>query len=170
MRTNREKQFRSNWRLSRFVERSLLAAKAERGSLQPAAAPLSLSDLVRDVTGDYQLLAAERALDMTVAITPGIRIGADADLLLQTLHGLLENAVRYAKSEIRVSCRTEEHGAVLEIHNDRDPATIATAGLGFGLRLVRGICKACAWKFASRESGHEFHAAIHFPAHASANS
>jgi signal transduction histidine kinase len=157
-------------RLSRFVERSLLAAKAERGSLQPAAAPLSLSDLVRDVTGDYQLLAAERALDMTVAITPGIRIGADADLLLQTLHGLLENAVRYAKSEIRVSCRTEEHGAVLEIHNDRDPATIATAGLGLGLRLVRGICKACAWKFGSRESEHEFHAAIHFPTHASPNS
>jgi signal transduction histidine kinase len=150
-------------RLSRFVERSLLAAKAEQGALLPAAAPLSLSNLVRDVTGDYQLLAAERALDMNVVITPGVRIDADTDLLLQTLHGLLENAVRYAKSEIFVSCRTEEDGAVLEIHNDSDAATIATAGLGLGLRLVRGICKASAWKFESRESEHEFHAAIHFP-------
>lgn len=151
-------------RLSRFVERALLATKAEQGSLQPAAAPLSLSDLVRDVTGDYQLLAAERMLEMKVEITPGIQIDADADLLLQTLHGLLENAVRYAKSKILVSCRMENDGAVLEIHNDRDPATIATAGLGLGLRLVRGICKACAWDFKNRETENDFLTTIRFNA------
>jgi signal transduction histidine kinase len=151
-------------RLARFVERSLLAAKAEQGALVPATAPLALGDLVQDVTGDYQLLAAERALEMTVEIAPGIRIDADADLLLQTLHGLLENAVRYAKSEIHVSCRTQHGGAVLEIHNDRDSATIATAGLGLGLRLVRGICKASAWQFESRETDHDFLAVIRFGA------
>lgn len=149
-------------RLARFVERSLLAAKAEQGSLQPAAAPLCLSDLVREVSGDYQLLAAERALEMTIQITPGIRIDADADLLLQTLHGLLENAVRYAKSKILVSCRTENENAVLEIHNDRDPAIIATAGLGLGLRLVRGICRVSAWRFETNETEYEFHTIIHF--------
>ena len=57
---------------------------------------------------------------------------------------------------------SENGGAVLEIHNDLDPATMATAGLGLGLRLVRGICKASAWKFECRETEHEFHAAIHF--------
>jgi signal transduction histidine kinase len=149
-------------RLSRFVERALLAAKAEQGSLQPAAAPLCLSDLLGNVAADYQLLATERALKMTLGITPGIHIHADADLVLQTLHGLLENAVRYAKSEIHVACRTESDGAVLEIHNDRDPATIATAGLGLGLRLVRGICKASAWRFETTETDFEFHAIIHF--------
>jgi signal transduction histidine kinase len=149
-------------RLSRFVERSLLAAKAEQGSLQPTAAPLCLSDLVRDVTGDYQLLAAERALEMNVRIADGIRIVADADLLLQTLHGLLENTVRYAKSNILVSCRTENDCAVLEVHNNLDPATIATAGLGLGLRLIRGICKVSAWNFESRQTEQEFHAMIHF--------
>jgi signal transduction histidine kinase len=151
-------------RLARFVERALLAAKAEQGSLQPAAAPLCLSDMVRDTSGDYQLLATERSLEMTVQITDGISITADSDLLLQTLHGLLENAVRYAKSEILVSCRTENGGAVLEIHNDRDPATMATAGLGLGLRLVRGICKASNWEFESRETEHDFLAAIRFGA------
>lgn len=149
-------------RLARFVERALLAAKAEQGSLQPCAAPLCLSDLVGNVTADYQLLATERALKMTFGITPGIHIHADADLLLQTLHGLLENAVRYAKSNIAVSCRTENDGAVLEIHNDRDPTTMATAGLGLGLRLARGICRVSAWKFESRETEHEFRAVIRF--------
>ncbi len=149
-------------RLARFVERALLAAKAEQGSLQPAATSLCLSDMVRDVTGDYQLLAAERTLEMTVQITDGIRIHADADLLLQTLHGLFENAVRYAKSNILVSFRTENDVAVIEIHNDRDPATMSTAGLGLGLRVIRGICKASAWEFESRETECDFHAVIHF--------
>jgi len=97
-------------------------------------------------------------------ITNGIRIDADADLLLQTLHGLLENAVHYAKSKILVSCREEKGSAVLEIHNDRDSASIATAGLGLGLRLVRGICIASAWLFESHETEDDFGAIIRFVA------
>jgi signal transduction histidine kinase len=151
-------------RLARFVERSLLAAKAEQGTLVPATASLCLSELVRDVSEHYQLLASERRLEMSVDIAEDIHIDADADLARQVLHGLLENAVRYAKSNILVTCRTENDGAVLEIQNDRDPATIATAGLGLGLRLVRGICKAFAWRFESRETEHDFHTIIHFHA------
>jgi signal transduction histidine kinase len=112
--------------------------------------------------GDYQLLASERSLKMTVDVMPGIGIDADRDLLLQSLHGLLENAIRYAKSRILVSCRMEDARAVLEIHNDRDPATIAPAGLGLGLRLIRGICKASAWEMDTRETEIDFHAVIHF--------
>lgn len=149
-------------RLARFVERSLLAAKAEQGALQPVCSPLSLSDLVREVAEDYQLLAAGRSLEMTMDIQPGIRLDADADLLRQALHGLLENAVRYAKSLVRVSCGLRGHAAMLEIYNDHDPATAATAGLGLGLRLVRGICKASSWEFQNHATDDAFHAAIRF--------
>jgi signal transduction histidine kinase len=151
-------------RLARFVERALLSAKAEQGGLHPTITLLSLSDLVSDVTSDYQLLATERSLHMKVLIAPDIQIHADADLLLQTLHGLLENAVRYAKSEILVSCRAGQEGAVLELHNDRDPATAATPGLGLGLRLVRGICRASGVDFEVHEDDHSFRAGIRFPA------
>ena len=150
-------------RLSRFVERSLLAAKAEQGALEPVTASLSLSDLVRDITEEYQLLADERGLNMSVELAPDLQIDADSDLLRQALHGLLENAVRYAKSMIRVSCRMEHGHAVVEIHNDRDTATMATAGLGLGLRLVRGICKASRLEFNTRPNKHDFHATIRFP-------
>jgi signal transduction histidine kinase len=151
-------------RLSRFVERSLLAAKAEQGALVPAAAPLCLSDLVRDVSEQYQLLASDRGLKMSLGITTDIHIHADADLLRQILHGLLENAVRYAKSGIHIACGGGTGHAFLEIRNDRDSATMATAGLGLGLRFIRGICKASAWKFESRETEAEFHSLIRFGA------
>ena len=149
-------------RLSRFVERSLLAAKAEQGALVPAADHLNLSDLAGDVSEHYQLLASERGLAMNEEIATGIQILADSDLLRLVLHGLLENAVRYAKSNVHVSCVMQAGGPVLEIHNDRDPITIATSGLGLGLRLVRGICKACAWEFSSEATDADFHAKIHF--------
>ncbi|MGL5016942.1 MAG: sensor histidine kinase [Luteolibacter sp.] len=149
-------------RLSRFVERSLVAAKAEQGALVAVVAPLSLSHLIHDVTEDYLLLAADRGLTMNLDLTEDITIQGDADLLLQTLHGLLENAVRYAKSKILVSCAAERSGPVLKIQNDRDPTTVTTAGLGLGLRLVRGICKACAWNFESRETEQGFHISIYF--------
>jgi signal transduction histidine kinase len=159
-------------RLTRFVERALLAAKAEQGALRAAPAPLNLSDLVRDVSDQYQLLASERPLEMTVEIEPDIRIDADSDLLRQGLHGLMENAVRYSKSRIRISCAVREGIPVLDIGNDLDPATIATAGLGLGLRVVRGICKACGWRFDGRGTEGDFRTVIHFdptPPHRMAN-
>lgn len=149
-------------RLTRFVERALLAAKAEQGALRAAPSPLNLSDIVRDVSDQYQLLASERPLEMTVEIEPDIRIDADSDLLRQAIHSLLENAVRYAKSEIRISCTLRDTCPVLDVRNDVDPVIIATGGLGLGLRLVRGICKACGWHFDSRGTENDFRTLIHF--------
>lgn len=149
-------------RLSRFVERSLLAVKAEQGRLQPVMQSCELGSIVRDVAENYHLLASERELKTTLEIDPDTRIAADPDLLRQAMHGLLENAVRYAAGRLRVSCRG---GAliVLEIDNDLDPDTIAPGGLGLGLRLVKGICNACGWQFESRASERDFYVSIRFP-------
>jgi signal transduction histidine kinase len=149
-------------RLSRFVERALLAAKAEQGALRAVPAPVFLSDVVRDVAEQYQLLASERRLEMEVEVEPGIRLKADPDLLRQAIHGLMENAVRYAKSKVSISCAFLDGCPVLEIHNDRDTETIATGGLGLGLRLVRGICQTCQWRFENRRTEVDFRVGIWF--------
>ncbi len=149
-------------RLTRFVERALLATKAEQGALRAAPVPLNLSDIVRDISEHYQLLACERPLEMTVEIEPDIHIDADSDLLRQAIHGLLENAVRYAKSEIRISCAIRDGSPMLDVRNNVNPVTIATVGLGLGLRLVRGICKVCGWRFDSRGTDNNLHTLIHF--------
>lgn len=149
-------------RLSRFVERSLLAAKAEQGALEPSPSRLCVSDLVRDLTENYQLLAAERELDMRVELTPDMWIDADADLLRQALHGLFENAVRYAEGRILVSCSPENGHPVLRIHNDRNPTTIATSGLGLGLRLVRGISNVSSISFDSHQGDRDFEVTLRF--------
>lgn len=149
-------------RLSRFVERSLLAAKAEQGSLRAEMMEIDLSELVADVTEDYQLLAAEKELGLVMDLEPGVRVHADADLLRQALHGLLENALRYAKSSIHVECKATPRGVMLGIHNDCDLSTTNTGGLGLGLRLVRGICKASRAGFEVHEQDHSFRVEIRF--------
>jgi signal transduction histidine kinase len=153
-------------RLSRFVERSLLAARAEQGALEPHPSRLCLSDLVRDLTENYQLLAAERALDMRVELTPELWIDADADLLRQALHGLFENAVRYAEKRILVFCRVEQGHPVFGIQNDKNPTTIATSGLGLGLRLVRGISKVSSISFETHQGDRDFEVTLLFPQNA----
>jgi len=151
-------------RLTRFVARALLATKAEQGALRAVPSPLCLSDLMQEISDQYQLLASERPLEMTVEVEADILIDADSDLLRQALHGLMENAVRYGKSGILISCTVRDGRPELDIHNDVDPVTIATAGLGLGLRLVRGICKACGWRFECVRTDEDFRTRIRFDA------
>ena len=129
-------------RLSRHVERSLLAAKAEHGTLRPLPREVRVDDLAAELCDAYRMLAEERGLAMTTELAGGTTVHADEDLLRQAMHGILENAVRYAASGLEVtSGRTPDEGYI-EVRNDSDPSTRATGGLGLGLRLARGICKA----------------------------
>ena len=83
-------------RVGRYVERALLAAKAERQALIPDCRRLTFSRMLGEIVDDYALLAADRELEMQVRMFPELEVHCDPDLLRQLLHSLLENAVRYA--------------------------------------------------------------------------
>ena len=134
-------------RLSRFVERSLLAAKAESGSLEPHATQVDVSKLLDDIGESYTLLAAEKKLKITWRTEEAMAAFTDADLLRQVMHNLLGNALRYARSKIEVHAWLDDGIPVLRITNDCNPGTMATSGLGLGLRLVRGICASTGMPF-----------------------
>jgi signal transduction histidine kinase len=128
-------------RLSRHVERSLLAAKAEHGTLEPLPRVFPVSELLAELCDGYRMLADERDLPMETRIEGGLWLHADEDLFRQALHGVLENAVRYAAARLTVSAGKSDGMGFIEVRNDCDPSTRATGGLGLGLRLVRGICQ-----------------------------
>ena len=143
-------------RLSRFVERSLLAAKAASGSLEPHAARVEISKLFDDICEGYQLLADGRKLEFVWRAAPGLTATTDADLLRQVLHNLLGNALRYAQSKVGVAATLEAGIPVVTISNDCDPKTMTTAGLGLGLRLVQGICASTGMGFETQTLPGEF--------------
>lgn len=143
-------------RLSRFVERSLLAAKAEQGVLVASAVRFSLSSLLRELVEDYRFLADVSSRVMISELADDLWIQADEDLLKQAMHGLLENAVRYAHTVIHVICGVHDGRVVLEIRNDCDALSMATPGLGLGLRLVRRICDVSGFSFEVVRGDREF--------------
>lgn len=151
-------------RLSRHVERSLVAAKAEHGTLQAIPRGFCASDLLAELCDGYRMLADERGLQMEVDLEEGMRMKADEDLFRQALHGVLENAVRYAESKLTVSCTRDGDTGLIRIHNDTNPATRATGGLGLGLRLVRGICKVSGIGLEVGEVNGSFTVTLRFPA------
>jgi signal transduction histidine kinase len=150
-------------RLSRFVERSLLAAKAESGSLEPNGSRVDVSKLLEDIGESYKLLATERNLRIHWQTDEGLTAVTDADLLRQVMHNLLGNALRYARSKVEVRATSDNGLPMLTISNDCDPRTMATTGLGLGLRLVRGICASTGMFFLTEPCSAGFSATLRIP-------
>lgn len=128
-------------RLSKFVERSLLAARAETGCLDAEIVPIDLSAMLEDLREPYEILAEQAGIDLRWAVAPGLQIASDHDFLRQILHNLLGNMCRYAGARARVRAFRSGGRVVLAVANDIPSPARATAGLGLGLRLVQALAK-----------------------------
>ncbi len=133
-------------RLSQLVERSLLAAKAERGKLEIVSESVDLTSLLADLEEDYGLLAEERSIPMDWRVSEGLVCHTDRDLIRQILHNLLGNAVHHGASRVRLTARKSRTGRHLSIviSNFIPTENPATPGTGMGLRLVRNLTIALA--------------------------
>jgi len=144
-------------RLSKFVERSLLAARAESGRLEFKLADFDISTVLEEIKEPYEILAAEAKIALEWDVPPGIHIFSDGDLLRQILHNLLGNAGRYAASTARLRVSSTGQKTVLSLDNDYRSETRAPGGLGIGLRLVRALANSMeGHHFSIRDNGQVF--------------
>lgn len=126
-------------------------------------APLSISELVQDVTQKYQLRASDRELQLELHIDPRTAmIHGDIGLLQRLLENLLENAFRHVAENgfIRVSVEPAEEFACISVQDNgpgiaaseidrvferfyqaqaHRPLAPAPQGFGLGLAIVRRI-------------------------------
>jgi len=135
-------------RLSKFVERSLLAARAESGRLEFDRADVDLSAVLDELKEPYEILAAEARIALEWDVPPGMRVVSDGDLLRQILHNLLGNACRYGATMARLRVSLDGQEIALSLDNDYRIESRAPGGLGIGLRLVRAL--------AASMEGHRF--------------
>ncbi len=87
-------------RLDRIVADMLLMAKSDEGNLNLHAGPVDLAELLTDEA--RRAAHAAPGLAITTALAPLV-VTADADLLLRAVRNLVDNAVRYATSQIQLS-------------------------------------------------------------------
>lgn len=152
-------------RLSQLVERSLLAARAEGGKLEPRVTAVDVSALLEDLREGYTVLAAERALAWEWQIPAAISCASDPDLLRQILHNILSNATRYGSGKACLVARFVARGRVLiEVANFVDARSPIATGAGLGLRLVRSLASALpGTRFHARRMGRLFVARLQLP-------
>jgi signal transduction histidine kinase len=113
----------------------------------------ALSSAVETITAQ----ATARAIEIRVHVPdPSPLVAAEHDVVAQTLHPLLDNAVRHAHAHVDVTLEQRDALAVFSVHDDGpgvDPtlrAHVFEAGTsghgsaGLGLPLARRLAHACA--------------------------
>jgi len=152
-------------RLARLAEDLLLLARLDEQTLGTrslgSSAPVDLAELARSAAGRY----AGARVPVTAAAPAPCLVAGDRDSLDRLLVNLLDNAVRYAKSQVTVTVCREGEWAVLTVADDGPgiaPADVARAfdrfarldtarnrdgddagGAGLGLAIVRATARAC---------------------------
>jgi PAS domain S-box-containing protein len=113
---------RSAERATRMIRDLLDFTRARQGAGIPVyPKPVDLHEVVHAVVDEVHAAAPERRID---AEYTGSGAGTwDPDRLAQVLSNLLGNALQYSPPDtgVRVVSRGEEHGVVLEVHNQGTP-------------------------------------------------
>lgn len=144
----------------------LLVARLEAGALEGETEAFDLGALVRDVAEFYEPVAEENGLDLQVEAGEGPTIVANRHLVSQAVANLIDNAIKYGRSEpagnaappIAVAVRPRErdveivvadHGpGISEADRDRAlkrfvrlEASRTRPGTGLGLSLVAAVAR-----------------------------
>lgn len=147
-------------RLARLADAILELTRLERGSLPFEMARIDVSAPVRAAVDANEALFESCDLTLSLDVTEGIMVRADADRLQQAIANLLSNAARYTPAGGRVDVRVarENNQALIEVADtgtgiaeedvpnvfnrfwraDAARAT-ATGGLGIGLAVTKEI-------------------------------
>lgn len=144
-------------RMERLVTDLLDVTRIEAGMLTVEKRPLSIEALLEEAASGFSALARERhvALELELADGP-IAIQADEERMAQAINNLLGNALRFARSRIRIEAHKLGRSATIAIANDGpiipgeyrevifEPFRRASTGpgAGLGLSIVRGIVNA----------------------------
>jgi signal transduction histidine kinase len=153
---------RNAQQLTRTVEALVAAAQHEAGAARGTA---DAYEVAAETVEGCSRLAAERAVEVTATPPPGsIRVGVDRDLLERILQPVVENACRYASTNVQVAL-SREAGRVVYVVTDDGPgvadderaaifepgvrgsagtANGAGSGAGLGLPLARRLARSAS--------------------------
>ncbi|KQT53042.1 MULTISPECIES: sensor histidine kinase [unclassified Aureimonas] len=138
----------------------LRIAQIDAGARKSRFAPLDLAGIAERIADAYGEVAVDAGHRLRAKIEPGLFIVGDADLLIQALANLVENAIHHvpAPGEIRLVAAREGGDIVLEVADDgpgipeaerekvfrrlyRLDRSRETPGNGLGLALVASIAE-----------------------------
>ncbi|QMU73870.1 HAMP domain-containing histidine kinase [Streptacidiphilus sp. P02-A3a] len=148
-------------RLQALIEDLLLLARLDEGQ-QPRRSRLDLAALATELTGEYAAAARERAVELSCVTDGPAPVLGSPGRLRRVLRNLLDNALRHADTEIRVSVRAGDGSGpvLLEVADDgpgiepadhervferftrlADARDRDSGGTGLGLAIARDLAR-----------------------------
>lgn len=150
-------------RMQALVDQLLLLARSDAGALRRRNVTVDLDDTVAGVLEALRLENPRQRIAVDIRGVSPVQVSGDPVLLEQLVRNLLENAVKYASREVRVSLGREDVTAVLTVDDDGpgipaesraevfrrftrldDSRDRGAGGVGLGLAIVVDIVRAHA--------------------------
>jgi two-component system, OmpR family, phosphate regulon sensor histidine kinase PhoR len=151
-------------RLTYLIEDLLTISRLESGQIVMNLHPVELRDVASHVIDDLQARAVEKTVLLQNRLPAGLEANADANRLQQVLFNLVENAIKYGRTEghVTISGQSSGEGKVELCVEDDGPGippeakervferfyrvdrarSRETGGTGLGLAIVKHIIQA----------------------------
>jgi two-component system sensor histidine kinase CiaH len=147
-------------RLDKLATNILIVSQLEGGDYQQAKEELDLSALLLETVNEFRRRMPERSWEL--AVTPGLSLLGDRQLLQMLINNLLDNAIKYSPRESKISILLKTEGAhiVLSVkdqgtgiaddekkkvfekfYRSGQESTRSAQGTGLGLYLCRKIAR-----------------------------
>jgi signal transduction histidine kinase/archaellum component FlaF (FlaF/FlaG flagellin family) len=108
----------SSERLGRLVDQLFEYSKLEARQVHPDKQPFLLAELLQDVSVRYQIIAAERKLDIALEVEERVPlVYADISLVERAIQNLLDNAIKFTPDggQIRMQLSNQPEGVEVRI-------------------------------------------------------
>lgn len=165
-------------KLNSLFGKLLQIAEIEVGVQRQTFTPCRLDAIASDVAEMYEILAEEKGLALSLGAMERVIVHGDADLLASALANLVDNAVKHARTHIRIgvaasadqACVTvrddgpglppTEHGKVVQHFYRLDPSS---GGHGLGLPSVLAITSLHRGRLEFADAGPGLLASLYLP-------
>ena len=130
-------------RLSDYIDRMLLLARAEQGRIPVSLEPLPIHTIIAELIDTYSVLAETEHRSIRFRCPKGFMVQFDRQYFRQILNNILTNAIRHGTGPILVHVRVAAAYTSLVCINRVNPGVKrSTLGVGLGLRLIQGLAGA----------------------------
>ncbi|MBI4208345.1 MAG: response regulator [Deltaproteobacteria bacterium] len=127
-----ETAYRNIDRLERIINDLLDLSRLESGRANLRRSNVNLRDLIEEVLRGFHVGGGDQKIELQSDLPKQLpSVYADPDLVIQVLNNLLSNALRFAKSRVRVRARSREDAPFVQIDVIDDGPGIEPEKKGF---------------------------------------
>ena len=106
-------------RLTRILNNFLDLSRLESGSARIDRQPFNLVELLGEITDDLRMTYESKGISLTLDLPTALpAVYADKDMITQAVGNLLGNALRYARSKVRVLAKPSGEEIVVSVIDD----------------------------------------------------